>query len=160
MQITTKRWVLLIVLVALVLVVGAVLLSPPSAFRDTPARDNPIAYVEIPVTDLARASRFYQDVFKFTLEHTTLDGYSMALFPSVPGGLGVSGALVKGDVYVPSTSGPIVYFGTEDIGAALARAQQAGGVILYPPKKLQGLGSVAEFMDSEGNRIALFAALR
>ena len=127
---------------------------PPSS----PMTPNPIVYVEIPVTDLERASRFYEEVFQFSLESTTVDGYPMALFPAAPGSSGASGALVKGDVYIPSKSGPIVYFGTENIGHALERVRKAGGKILYPEKRLDGLGSVAEFEDSEGNRIALFAA--
>jgi predicted enzyme related to lactoylglutathione lyase len=127
---------------------------PPSS----PMTPNPIVYVEIPVTDLGRASRFYEEVFQFSLESTTVDGYPMALFPAAPGSSGASGALVKGDVYIPSKSGPIVYFGTENISHALQRVRKAGGKVLYPEKRLDGLGSVAEFEDSEGNRIALFAA--
>ena len=124
----------------------------------SPTTPNPIVYVEIPVTDLTRASRFYEAVFQFTLESTMVDGYPMALFPAAPGGSGASGALVKGDVYIPSKSGPIVYFGTKNIGHTLARVQRAGGKVLYPEKRVDALGSVAEFEDSEGNRIALFTA--
>ena len=120
---------------------------------------NPIVYVEIPVTDLERASRFYEEVFQFSLKSTMVDGYSMALFPAATGSSGASGALVKGDVYIPSKSGPIVYFGTENIDRALERVRKAGGKVLYPEKRLDGIGSVAEFEDSEGNRIALFAAM-
>lgn len=131
--------------------------SSPPASTMTP---NPIVYVEIPVTDLERASRFYEEVFRFSLKSTMVDGYSMALFPAATGSSGASGALVKGDVYIPSKSGPIVYFGTENIDRALERVRKAGGKVLYPEKRLDGIGSVAEFEDSEGNRIALFAAKR
>jgi len=130
--------------------------EPPTS----PMTLNPIVYVEIPVADLERASRFYQEVLQFSLEQTTVDGYPMALFPAAPGSSGASGALVKGDVYVPSKSGPIVYFGTENIGHTLERVRKLGGKVLLPEKHLEGLGSVAEFEDSEGNRIALFAAPR
>ena len=129
--------------------------SSPPASTMTP---NPIVYVEIPVTDLERASRFYEEVFQFSLKSTMVDGYSMALFPAATGSSGASGALVKGDVYIPSKSGPIVYFGTENIDRALERVRKAGGKVLYPEKRLDGIGSIAEFEDSEGNRIALFAA--
>ena len=130
--------------------------EPPTS----PVTLNPIVYVEIPVTDLERASRFYQEVLQFSLEQTTVDGYPMALFPSAPDSSGASGALVKGDVYIPSKSGPIVYFGTENIDHTLERVRKLGGKVLLPEKHLAGLGSVAEFEDSEGNRIALFAAQR
>ena len=129
--------------------------SPPTSTM-TP---KPIVYVEIPVTDLERASRFYEEVFQFSLKSTMVDGYSMALFPAATGSSGASGALVKGDVYIPSKSGPIVYFGTENIDRALERVRKAGGKILYPEKRLDGIGSVAEFEDSEGNRIGLMEPL-
>jgi predicted enzyme related to lactoylglutathione lyase len=117
-----------------------------------------VVHVEIPVADLDRASRFYEAVFGFALQRTSIDGYEQALLPAAEGGEGASGALVKGDVYVPGKAGPVVYFGTRDVGAALRRAEAAGGAILYPPKRIEGLGVVAEFEDSEGNRIGLFSA--
>jgi uncharacterized protein len=154
------RTVLAIVLLTCVLlgIAYQLFMSTPSLPPASPMTPNPIVYVEIPVTDLERASRFYEEVFQFSLESTMVDGYSMALFPASPGSSGASGALVKGDVYVPSKSGPIVYFGTENIDRTLERVRKAGGKILYPEKRLDGIGSVAEFEDSEGNRIALFAA--
>ena len=153
------RTVLAIVLLTCVLlgIAYQLFMSTPSLPIASPMTPNPIVYVEIPVTDLERASRFYEEVFQFSLESTMVDGYSMALFPASPGSSGASGALVKGDVYVPSKSGPIVYFGTENIDRTLERVRKAGGKILYPEKRLDGIGSVAEFEDSEGNRIALFA---
>ncbi len=152
--------VLAIVLLTCVLlgIAYQLFMSTPSLPPASPMTPNPIVYVEIPVTDLERASRFYEKVFQFSLESTMVDGYSMALFPATPGSSVASGALVKGDVYVPSKSGPIVYFGTENIDRTLERVRKAGGKILYPEKRLDGIGSVAEFEDSEGNRIALFAA--
>ncbi len=154
------RTVLAIVLLTCVLlgIAYQLFMSTPSLPPASPMTPNPIVYVEIPVTDLERASRFYEEVFQFSLESTMVDGYSMALFPAAPGSSGASGALVKGDVYVPSKSGPIVYFGTENIDRTLERVRKAGGKILYPEKHLDGIGRVAEFEDCEGNRIALFAA--
>ena len=116
---------------------------------------NPVSYFEIPVADMARAVRFYEAVFEIDLERQQIDGYDMVLFPFAPGAQGASGALAKGDVYVPAKTGPILYFGVADIDAVLARAAANGGKILYPKKDVGAFGSVAEFEDSEGNRIAL-----
>lgn len=115
---------------------------------------NPIAYVEIPVTDMDRAIAFYQAVFQLQLERQEIDGYAMALFPAGEGH-GATAALAKGDVYVPSRTGPILYFHTDSIDATLARAVASGASILYPKKDVGEFGFVAEFSDSEGNRIAL-----
>lgn len=116
---------------------------------------NPLTYFEIPVTDMGRAVDFYTAVFGYPLERTTIDGYEMALFPFRDGAGGISGALAKGDVYVPSKTGVVIYFSVDDIDATLLRATTNGGATLYPKKPIGDLGHVAEIEDSEGNRIAL-----
>ncbi len=123
--------------------------------RTEPALRHPISYVEIPVTDMERAMRFYAHVFALSLRRETVDGYDMALFDFHDNAPGATGALAKGDVYVPSHTGSIVYFIVDDIDAALARAQSLGARILYPKKDIGENGFVAEIEDSEGNRIAL-----
>ncbi len=116
---------------------------------------NPVVYFEIPVTDMSRAVSFYSAVFGFNFEIEEIDGYQMALFPFDDKAGGATGALAKGDVYVPSIKGSIIYFGTNEIQNTLDKAVKAGGKILYPVKSNGPLGFVAEFEDSEGNRIAL-----
>ena len=133
------RWLL----AALVLAAAS-----PLAAADAPV----IAWFEIPARDLDRATRFYEAVFGKTLSRETVDGYDMAMFSGVEG---PEGALVKGDVYVPGKAGPILYFRVTDVDAVLARASAAGGRTLYAKKDIGPNGWVAEFEDSEGNRIAL-----
>ena len=73
------------------------------------------------------------------------------------GAEGASGALVRGDVYVPAKAGAIVYFRVAEIDPTLARARTLGANILYEKKAIGPAGFVAEVEDSEGNRIALIA---
>jgi hypothetical protein len=49
----------------------------------------------------------------------------------------------------------VIYFKTENIEETLKLATLNGGQILYP-KTDNGMGLVAEFEDTEGNRIALY----
>ncbi len=116
---------------------------------------NPIAFCEIPVRDLDRACRFYEAVFELKLERITVDGNEMAMFPAREGAAGANAALAKGETYVPSHQGSVVYFGVTDIRHTVARAISAGGRSLYPFTAIGEYGFVAEFEDSEGNRIAL-----
>ena len=116
---------------------------------------NPVVYFEIPVLDLARASNFYSTVFETTLTQDVVDGYQLAFFESSGETFGAPGALVVGDVYIPSHQGCFVYFGVESIDETVARALDCGGSILYPKKSNGDLGFVAEIQDTEGNRIAL-----
>ena len=116
---------------------------------------NPVVYFEIPVLDMERAIIFYSAVFDFTFEKNIIDHNEMAFFPFEDGMRGISGALAKGEIYVPTVSGILIYFGTTDIDTILQKAVEAGGEILYPKTSNGELGHVAEFKDSEGNRIAL-----
>jgi predicted enzyme related to lactoylglutathione lyase len=118
-------------------------------------KKNPVVYFEIPVLDLARACDFYSKVFETTLTKDNVDGYQMAFFKSSDESFGASGALVVGDVYIPSHQGCFLYFGVESIDETVARALEHGGSVLYPKKSNGDLGFVAEIQDSEGNRIAL-----
>lgn len=116
---------------------------------------NPVVYFEIPVLDLSRACDFYSKVFETTHTRDVVDGYQMAFFDSSDDSFGATGALVVGDVYVPSHQGCFLYFGVESIDTTVARAIEHGGSVLYPKKSNGELGFVAEIQDSEGNRVAL-----
>jgi len=118
-------------------------------------KTNPVVYFEIPVVDLNRACDFYYSVFEATFSHDVVDGYQMAFFESSEDTFGAAGALVVGDVYVPSHQGCFLYFGVDSIDDSIAKALENGGSLLYPKKTNGDLGSVAEIQDTEGNRIAL-----
>lgn len=118
---------------------------------------NPVVHFEIPVTDMDRAVRFYRVVFGHDFRRQRVDGYDMAFFPRADGKPGASGALAKGDVYVPTKTGVIIYFDVPDIDATLALATRNGGSVLYPKTSVGAAGYVAEIADSEGNRIGLSA---
>lgn len=118
-------------------------------------KSNPVVYFEIPVNDIDRAIVFYKAVFHFDFDKEIIDNNEMALFPFVGESSGISGALAKGEIYKPTKDGIIIYFTTEDIDETLKSATSHGGKILYP-KTDNGIGLVAEFEDTEGNRIALY----
>jgi predicted enzyme related to lactoylglutathione lyase len=120
------------------------------------AKTNPVIYFEIPVNDLNRAENFYRNVFGFSFEREIIDHYEMTLFPFEDTRSGISGALAKGDVYKPSKEGVIIYFRTANIDQTLQKVLAQNGTILYPKTINENYGFiVAEFQDSEGNRIAI-----
>ncbi len=116
---------------------------------------NPVVYFEIPVTDMNRAMQFYKSVFSFDFEQTLIDHNEMALFPFSDESKGISGALAKGEIYKPTHNGVVIYFRTDSIDKTLSLVTANGGKVLYPKTSNGDLGFVAEFEDSEGNRIAL-----
>ena len=118
-------------------------------------KTNPVVYFEIPVVDMDRATRFYANVFNFTFDTTIIDNNAMALFPFTEKETGISGALAKGEIYQPTKNGVLIYFNTGNIDKTLTLAITNGAKILYP-KTDNGVGIVAEFEDTEGNRIGLY----
>ncbi len=118
-------------------------------------KSNSVMYFEIPVNDMDRAMKFYAAVFNVEFDKEIIDNNEMALFPFADERSGISGALAKGEIYKPTKDGVVIYFRTESIDETLQLATANGGEILYP-KTDNGIGFVAEFEDTEGNRIALF----
>lgn len=119
---------------------------------------NPVNWFEIPVKDMDKAKKFYQAVFGYNLEVHEMDPFTMAFFPMAEGLLpGATGTLIKGQSYVPSHSGTLVYFSVDDIEETLRKINANGGKTLMPKKSIGEYGFIAHFEDSEGNRLALHA---
>jgi predicted enzyme related to lactoylglutathione lyase len=120
--------------------------------NDMDMANNIGSYFEIPVTDMERAISFYQTLLGIELEQGSIDEYEMAFFPYENNGVGISGALVKGDVYKPSIDGVFLYLKTDDIDLIIRKAVDLGSEILLEKTKGDSY-FVAEIKDSEGNRI-------
>lgn len=118
--------------------------------------NNPATYFEIPVDDLNRAMTFYSRVFDCDFVQDSIHGNDMAFFPWESGASGITGALAKGETYKPSMSGSLIYLSSSDLEKTLLKIAEAGGSILFPKTEVPSYGWVAEFKDSEGNRVALF----
>ena len=120
---------------------------------------NVVGWFEIPVLDMDRAIKFYQDVFEYQMARNQMGPLEMAFFPSVEDGMGASGALVYNEThYQPSADGTLVYFTTPtgDMEAELNRVEPAGGKLLRPKTLIsEEAGYMGLFIDTEGNRIAI-----
>lgn len=114
-------------------------------------------WIEIPVTDLARAKAFYERVLQEELHSAELGSVKYAIFPCRD--RFNNGALAQGDGYAPAAGGVTVYLdGGTNLDGLVARVQDAGGTVLMPKTYLGAdAGHVALFLDSEGNRIGLQA---
>ncbi|WP_445385281.1 VOC family protein [Robiginitalea sp. IMCC44478] len=122
---------------------------------------NMVAWFEIPVTDMERAKKFYEAVFKVNIAVHQMNELQMGWFPSAEGKSGASGTLIRHpDWYFPSeTMGPLLYFSSEDVSNELGRVEQAGGKIVVDKRQISPEhGFMGVFIDSEGNRIALNSA--
>ena len=116
-----------------------------------------VGWFEIPVADMARAIVFYEKVFDCKLDRQPMGPLDMAWFPWNHEGKGAGGSLVKyEEFYTPSANGVQIYFSCEDVETEINKVTAAGGkVVSYKKEIAPGIGFMALFMDTEGNRIAL-----
>ena len=119
---------------------------------------NAISWFEIPTTDLERATTFYETIFDIKLTPMDMPQIKMRMFP-LEDMMGIGGALTYAPgFYNPSsTDGTLVYLnGNPDVQIVLDRIVGAGGTIAVPKTMISSeYGSMAVFIDTEGNRIAL-----
>ncbi|HEV3383615.1 MAG TPA: VOC family protein [Gemmata sp.] len=115
---------------------------------------NQFVWVDIPVLDLDRASRFYSAVLGAAVTKQSFEGMSFALLPGYE--TDVSGCLACSDKDKPSDHGPLIYLNCQGrLDEAVAAASSSGGKVLIPKHQIGPHGFRAVVMDSEGNRIAL-----
>lgn len=119
---------------------------------------NPVNWFEIPVSDMRRATKFYEAAFGVKLDANEMGPFQFAFFPMEKGAPGAGGTLVKGDGYTPSHQGTMVYFRVDAIDPYLKKIVKAGGKELSPRKSIGQYGFIAHFEDSEGNRVSLHEA--
>ncbi len=117
--------------------------------------ENMINWFEIPASDFARAVGFYKGILAVEIQEMDMFGTKMGMFPS--DGENVSGAIVHGEDYRPSSDGVTVYLnGGEDLQGVLDKVEQCGGNVIVPKTQIsEEMGYFAMFIDTEGNKMAL-----
>ena len=124
--------------------------------------ENMVVWVDIPVTDLDRAMKFYSAVLQHPF--TTVEGMDGIGLPAPETGPqdGQQQFPVAFDLMVvtdrkPSAEGCTVYLNSyDDPEGMLQRAVAAGGRIDMPATDMgQMVGTIGAFIDSEGNRIGV-----
>jgi lactoylglutathione lyase len=120
-------------------------------------------FVVLVVSDVARATAFYSDVFEAGAPKKDVAGSYAQLDVGA-----VSLALVTADFassalpevplspVAPSQYSCFISFLTEDLPSLLEKVTSSGGEILHPPKRVPWGGSVAFIRDPDGNLIELF----
>jgi uncharacterized protein len=121
---------------------------------------NILNWFEISVSNIARATKFYETIFSVKMEQMEMMGMKMAMFPAENRNGKVSGGLVEGPMHKPSSDGAKIYFnGNPDLANALSKIEAAGGKITMPKTKISDdIGYMAFFIDTEGNGVALHSS--
>ena len=111
------------------------------------SHDRRIDYVELSVTDVAAAKRFYGQAFGWRFEDYGPDYASFA-----------DGRLTGGFSKAPAgrAGGPLIVIFAVDLEAAERRIQAAGGKIVRPTFSFPG-GRRFHFADPSGNELAVWS---
>ena len=119
---------------------------------------NAINWFEIPVANYERAKKFYGTVLGAELmdmpKTEEMANMKYGFFPSDME-KGVGGAIVEMEGLKPSADGSTVYLnGGDDLANPLSRVEAAGGKVIMPKMAIGENGFIAQFMDTEGNKVA------
>jgi predicted enzyme related to lactoylglutathione lyase len=117
-----------------------------------------ISWFEIPALDLNRATAFYEQILALTLTRGNMGPASLAVFP-YDRKSSTGGCVMTIPGFKPSLEGSVVYLDAgNSLESVLTRIVPAGGEILLPRTALPGnMGVYAQFRDTEGNRVGLYA---
>lgn len=117
--------------------------------------NNLISWFEIPATDFSRAVSFYEAILGLEIMESEMFGTKMGFLPS--DGKNVSGAIVQGEDYQPSTNGVVVYLnGGNDLQSILEKVESNNGKIIVPKTQISPeMGFFGLFIDTEGNKMAV-----
>lgn len=117
--------------------------------------ENVINFFDIPATDFSRAVSFYKAILGLEINETEMFGTKMGLFPS--DGTNVSGAIVQGEDYKPSTDGVVAYLnGGNNLQTVLDKVERNNGKVIVPKTHISPeVGYIGMFIDTEGNKMAV-----
>lgn len=116
-------------------------------------------WIELPVKDIERALAFYRAVFQLGEIEIADDGTrKIATLVSTGEGGSPGISLTQVANFEPAGDrGVWVYLSTgEDFDGHVARVTEAGGEIVEQKTSMGQAGSYASFLDTEGNRVALY----
>ena len=118
---------------------------------------NAIAWFDIFVDDLKRATAFYETVFNQTLEPMgdPTGETQMMSFPANMNAYGAAGALTKSEHAGPGVGGTIISFAAKDCAEEEARVTAAGGQVIRPKFSIGAFGWVTLCQDTEGNMFGI-----
>ncbi|WP_347926100.1 VOC family protein [Pontimicrobium sp. SW4] len=116
---------------------------------------NAVNWFEIPVKNFDRAKKFYSIILGEEVIDAPMEGMKYGILPHDKESQGVGGGIVEMDGYAPSQEGSLVYLnGGVDLELPLSRVERAGGKIVMPKTAIGEDGFIAQFLDTEGNKVA------
>ena len=126
-----------------------------------------VQHFEIPVDDIARAKKFYEDVFGWGTMEFPMPGMQYVGLHTgavdekqMPKEAGfINGGMFQRSPKFP-LKGPTVAMTVEDIDMALDKVKAAGGTVAMEKMQIADMGLYAYVKDTEGNIIGIWQNLK
>jgi len=114
---------------------------------------NHLAHFAVCAEDVDRARAFYESAFGWGFEPWGPPDFHLVHTDGPGRGGPVPGALQRRFEVVPGTwtSGWECTLGVDDLDAAIARIEAAGGKVIMPKATIPTVGTLIRFADTEGN---------
>jgi predicted enzyme related to lactoylglutathione lyase len=130
--------------------------------------DHTIVHFEIPAVDIEKLSKFYSDLFGWTMNKYpgptkyylvgTVPVDEKTMMPIRPG---VNGGLYeKKDASMPEMAKPINYISVESVEDYSKKIVDLGGKIVVQKMEIPGLGWWALALDPEGNAFGILEYMK
>ena len=107
-----------------------------------------VVHVEFPSQDVDRAETFWEGIGGWSIESAGMPGLDYRMFQEGEQG----GAVYPGE---PGVKGPVIYYGSEDIDADIAKVRELGGEA-EDKQSIPGIGWFTRCKDTEGNPFSLY----
>ena len=123
---------------------------------------NKVVHFEVPAEDMARAKKFYEDVFGWQLMDWESKYWMATTGPSEPGKGPTESGFINGGIapQMPDVfTAPTIVMDVENIEAAVARVEAAGGSLVTPKYPIGEMGFYARVKDSEGNIVGIWETI-
>lgn len=119
--------------------------------------DGAIVWVELNTRDPKSAVQFYTTVFGWSATASEASGMEYTQWGSE--GKDFGGMMVMGEQFPPEVPPHwLLYFGVPDVDAAVAKATELGGRVVFGPHDIPATGRFAILADSQGAVFAVYRA--
>jgi hypothetical protein len=115
-----------------------------------------VVHFEIPADDVARAKKFYGELFGWKIEKftgSTPMEYWMVSTGREEGQMGVDGGMMKREHPQQQT---IIYIDVPSVDESLGKVKSLGGQVVFPKMAIPGMGYFAVCLDPENNGFGLW----
>jgi predicted enzyme related to lactoylglutathione lyase len=110
---------------------------------------NHVRFFSIMADDVGRARKFYESVFGWTFEDWGPPGFFLIHGAGIEGSLHGRNEPLTGTGYRAFE----ITVGVDDVDAIAARVVAAGGTITMQKMRIETVGTLIYFNDTEGNRV-------